>query len=120
MGVFCCVHSIKSKIMRLTIALLPAIPAAAVAEQPLPKPDVVIIPRVAVQAAMNWIATPDPTNAVRLYSALQACLQDNPIDGRVSRMGPDQCPEVTEAIAARDKEIADLRQLNGKTKEPPK
>ena len=86
------------------------------------KPDVVLIPRDVAQMALNWIAAPDPTVAVRLYSALQACIQDNPHNGAVSRMGSDQCPVVTQAIEARTKEIADLQKqlADAKDKEAPK
>ena len=85
-------------------------------------PDVVLLPRAVAQAAMQWVMAPDPTNAVRIYAALQACMQNNPHDGVTTRMGPDQCPEVTEALAARNKEIADLKkQLSDKApKEAPK
>lgn len=94
-----------------------AVPAAA--QQSLPKPDVVLLPRDVAQSAMAWIATPDPTVAVRLFSALQACVGNNPQDGRVVRQGQDQCPVVTEALAARDKEIEDLKRQLAEAKKPP-
>lgn len=82
------------------------IPVCAAAQ----KPDTVMLPRDVAQSAMAWIATPDPTVAVRLFSALQACIQNNPTDGKMVRQGTDQCPAVTDALAARDKEISDLKE----------
>lgn len=83
-------------------------PAAALAQPAPQKPDLVLIPRDMAQMAANWITQPDPTIAVKLYAALTACIQDNPNNGSVMRVGPDQCPSVTAEIAERDKQIADL------------
>jgi hypothetical protein len=66
------------------------------------------LPRPLAQAALNWLATPDATSAVRIYAAFSACLNDNPHNGVMMRMGPDQCEDVTKAIEARNNEIADL------------
>lgn len=104
---------------RLLLAFL-FLPTVAYAQQPQ-KPPMVLMPLAVVQAAAAWVRSPDATNAVNLFAALQACAQDNPINGVVSRVGPDQCPEVTQAIAERDKEIADLKaQIDAKAKEAPK
>lgn len=89
--------------------------AAGAQEQ---KPDVVLLPREVAQAALDWIATPNPMMAVRLYSTLQACLQDNPHNGATMRMGGDQCPVVSEAIAARAKEVENLQKQLADAKTP--
>lgn len=88
--------------------LLPVAAAAQIA-QPTAKPDMVLLPREVATAAANWIAQPDAATAVKLYAALSACINDNPSGGAVTRMGQDQCAVVTDALAARDKEMADLR-----------
>lgn len=92
------------------------LPVAAMA-QPAPQ-DVVVLPRDVAQAALGWIGTPDPMTAVRLYVALNACLNNNPHGGVTTRMGPDQCPSVTQALADRDKQIADLRKQLDAAKKP--
>lgn len=87
------------------IFLLLAVPAIADERH-----EVVLIRHDVALAAMNWIAEPTAANAVKLYAVLQACIDDNPNNGAVTRKGgPDQCPEVTQAIAERDRELADLR-----------
>lgn len=90
-------------------AALLLLPIAGSAQQPPAKPDVILLPREVAVAAMNWIAQPDASNAVKLYAALSACISDNPVNGMLSRTGADQCPEITAAIEARGKELADLR-----------
>ena len=82
------------------------------------KVDLVLIPRDVASTALSWIAQPDPSNAVRLYVALNACISNNPLDGVVTRSGPDQCPGVTAAIEQRDKEIADLKKQLAEAKAP--
>lgn len=95
---------------RVILALLLALPITAAAQPaPAPKPDMVLIPRDVAQTALNWITQPDATIAVKLYAALSACINDNPQNGVVRHIGADQCPEVTAALAERDKELADLR-----------
>lgn len=89
----------------LMAGLLLAFPALAQS----PAADMVMLPRNVAIAAMNWITQPDATIAVKLYAALSACIQDNPQNGHLMRIGEDQCPEVTAALAARDKEITDLQ-----------
>ncbi len=102
----------------LTAALLLA-PIAASA-QPAPQPpEMVLLPRMTAEAARDWIATPNAGNAVQLYALLSACLDDNPNQGRLVRMGADRCQPVTDAIAARDKEIADLKKQIEDAKKPP-
>ena len=103
------------RLLPLTIlALTLAVPAMA--QQPAPKPDMALLPRAAVEAAIRdalAIATLHPdlaTPAVQeAFGALAACLADNPVNGRLTRQGQDQCPTVTEALAAQDKAMADAR-----------
>jgi hypothetical protein len=98
--------------MKRLIFLLAVAPASAAAQSA--PPEMVLMPRVLVQAALNWIAQPDPVVAVKLFAQLNACLQDNVQDA--PRTLPDQCAPVTEALAAREKELADLRaQVNSTT-----
>lgn len=87
----------------LAAALLAATPAFA------QQPNMVLLPRTLAEAAAQWVMQPDATTAVRLFAGLQACLADNPANGRVQHTGPDQCPAVTEALAEREKELADAR-----------
>ena len=99
--------------MKLTTAALPVLLAAghALAQAPATTPqppEMVLMPRAQIEAMLNWMAQPDPTTAIRLASVVTACLANNPQGGVVRRSGPDQCPVVTEALAARDKQIADL------------
>lgn len=68
----------------------------------------VLIPRSVAETALNWISQPDAAVAVKLYAAFSACIADNPTGGVMTRSGPDQCGIVTEAIDARDKELATL------------
>jgi len=89
-------------------AALLLLPLTAAAQQP-PRSDVILLPREVALAAMNWIAQPEAANAVKLYAALSACINDNPVNGMLTQTGADQCPEVTAAIAARAKELTDLR-----------
>lgn len=72
-------------------------------------PEMVLLPRNLAQAAVQWMAQPDPTIAVNLHALLFACIQDNPTGGSTVHTGQDQCPAVTSALAARDKEISDLK-----------
>ncbi|MDA8251078.1 MAG: hypothetical protein M0Z28_18170 [Rhodospirillales bacterium] len=98
--------------------ILPALllaPLAAQAQQPPAKPDMALLPRAAVEAAIRdvqAIATLHPdlaTPAVQeVFGALAACLADNPVQGRLTRQGTDQCPAVTESLAAQ-KALADAR-----------
>ena len=99
--------------MKLATAALPLLLAAghALAQAPATTPqppEMVLMPRAQIEAVLNWMAQPDPTTAIRLASVVTACLANNPQGGVVRRSGPDQCPVVTEALAARDKQIADL------------
>lgn len=84
---------------RIVFVLLIGIPVSAVAQQP---PEMALMPRQLVEMAAGWIAHPDATTAVQLYAGLQACLADNPTNGVVRRTGVDECPVVTQALAARD------------------
>jgi hypothetical protein len=63
-------------------------------------PDMILVPRGIAEGALAWIARPDPLTAVQLYATLSACIRDNPHGGVTIKMGPDQCPVVTAALAA--------------------
>ena len=100
----------------LIIAALLLAPFAAQAQQPAPKSDMALLPRAAVEATIRIaqaIATLHPDLATptvqEAFGALAACLADNPVNGRLTRQGQDQCPAVTEALAAQDKAMADAR-----------
>lgn len=91
-------------------SLLATLALPAVAQQPVPQPEMVLLPRAAVEAAIRdaqAIATLHPdlaTPAVQeAFGALAACLADNPVNGRLVRQGADQCPAVTAALAEREK-----------------
>ncbi len=103
----------------LILSALLLAPLAAQAQQ---KPDMALLPRAAVEAAIRdaqAIATLHPdlaTPAVQeAFGALAACLADNPVQGRLTRQGQDQCPAVTEALAAQEKALADARKAVTKT-----
>ena len=66
-------------------------------------PEMVIMPRALVEMVAQWMAQPDPTKAVMIFTLLNACLADNPHGGAIIRMGPDQCPTVTAEIEAQTK-----------------
>lgn len=102
------------KFIAFTTALLLAVPAMA---QPA-APEMVMIPRQTAESVAQWVASPDARTAVQLYAALTACIADNPRDGVVRHMGPDQCTFVTEALAAQAKQLADLTAENAKLKAP--
>ncbi len=94
----------------LAIALTLA-PLAAQAQQPAP--EMAVVPFAAVENAIldvqaivrlhPELATPA---LAQHFGALSACLADNPRNGRVMRQGADECPAVTEALAARDRALA--------------
>ncbi len=99
----------KPIVLTAAAIMLASVPAFAQAPAAPPQPpEMVLMPRAQVEAMLNWMAQPDPTTAIRLASVVTACLANNPQGGVVRRSGPDQCPVVTEALAARDKQIADL------------
>lgn len=77
----------------------------AMAQQP---PEMVLLPRQLAESAVAWIATPNATDAVQLFVALNSCLANNPTGGVMRRAGPDRCPVVTEALAAKDEQITAL------------
>ncbi len=76
---------------------------------PAQKPDVVVMPRQIVEGLLAWLERPNADNAVGLHAIGMACLNDNPRDGAITRMGPDQCEIVTVALAQADAKIADLQ-----------
>ena len=99
----------------LILSALLLAPLAAQAQQPQ-KPEMALLPRAAVESAIRDVQAivtlhPDlATPAVQeAFGALAACLADNPQNGRLERRGQDQCPAVTEALAAQDKALADAR-----------
>lgn len=116
MGMLSRLPTMRTTMNRLLLAALLLAPLAAAAQ---PAPEMVLLPRQVAEAARDWIATPNAGNAVQLYALLSACLDDNPKDGRLVRMGADRCQPVTDAIAARDKEIADLKKQLDDAKKPP-
>ena len=71
--------------------------------------EMVVIPRELVVADADWIASPNATTAVKLYSLTLACLNDNPHNGMLARTGQDRCQPVTKALAERDEEITNLK-----------
>jgi hypothetical protein len=87
----------------------PSPPPPQPGQPPQPPVEMVMLPRPVAEQALQWLAAPNPNNAVMLYATFSACLNDNPKGGVAMRMGQDQCPTVSDALAARDKEIADLK-----------
>lgn len=106
--------------MRRPLLPLLLLPLAAHAQPAPQQPEMVLLPRQLAETAAQWISAPDATTAVRIFAALQACLADNPQGGRLTRQGQDQCPAVTAALAARDKELADAKAAAAKSAEAPK
>ena len=100
----------------LAALLFPIAALAQTAAPPPPKPDLVLIPRQVVMGMAQSIqgvsivrpeiATP---TVLAPFRAAMACVADNPEDGRIMRQGQDECPEVTAALAERDKQIADAK-----------
>ena len=102
--------------MRRTLPALLLAATPALAQQTPAKPDMALLPRAAVEAAIRdaqAIATLHPDVAtpavVEAFTALAECLADNPVQGRLTRRGPDRCPAVTEALDAQAKALADAR-----------
>lgn len=85
----------------LVFFLFPIVVMAAEPTPTSPAPEMVLLPRALAEAATQWIAQPNASNAVQLYAALTACISDNPQNGVVMRSGVDQCQIVTQALAAR-------------------
>lgn len=81
--------------------------APAMADDASKGPEMVLLPANVAALMRNWIAEPNPMNAVMLFAKLDACLSNNGTS--ITRVGPDQCPEVTKAIEARKREIDDLK-----------
>ena len=109
----------------LILAALLLAPLAAQAQQPPPKSEMALLPRAAVEATIRIaqaIATLHPDLAtpavLEAFGALAACLADNPVNGHLTRQGQDQCPAVTEALAAQDKALADARKAAEKPAAP--
>ena len=86
-----------------TLTALLLLPTLALAQT---TPELVLVPLATVQtleqAAMNARKL-DAADILAPIQQLQACIADNPHNGVVQRSGPDQCPEVTAAIEAREK-----------------
>ena len=96
-------------------AMTVAVPAFAQTPPP-PPPEMVLLPRATVEAMLydvQAIARLRPelaTPAVeQTFGTLSACLADNPVAGRLTRQGQDQCQAVTDALAAQDKALADAK-----------
>lgn len=92
------IYKIFMRNLIIVSALVSLVSFQALAQTPL-KPDVVLLPKALAEAATNWIASPDPTVAVKLYGSLIACLNNNPHNGVTVHNGQDQCPIVTSALA---------------------
>lgn len=81
-----------------------ALPAPAIQDA---SPEMLVLPRTVVARMMETmqavvtlhqeLATP---SVIQIYQKMAACVNDNPTNGRLVRMGADQCEEVTRAIAA--------------------
>lgn len=74
----------------------------------MPKPaqaqeQMVLLPRALAVAVAHWMVHPDPDTAIELYNTLGNCINDNPDNGVLVRSGPDECPAVTAALAAKPK-----------------
>lgn len=109
-------RKVPMKQVLLAAALLA--PTIAMAQPAPQKPEMVLFPREVAEVATNWIASPNAGTAVQLFLMLRACLADNPDQGRVVRMGQDQCPAVTAALAERDAEVASLKKQIEDAKKP--
>jgi hypothetical protein len=104
----------KQVLLAAALALAP-LAAYAQTPAPAPKPDMILLPRESVAAVvqqMQAIGTLSPElmkpAVLQDLRQMVACANDNPVDGRLVRQGPDQCQPVTDALKARDDEIAGL------------
>jgi hypothetical protein len=108
---------------RMVLALLcvPTLAFAQVSEQsPMPLPaiaaspvsEIVLIPRGFIPLIEQAILHPhsaDVGDIVALLQQLDACVADNPQGGVTRHDGPDRCPVVTQALAAKAQELADAK-----------
>jgi hypothetical protein len=76
-----------------------------------------MLPAPLVSAWFNWSYEAGAPG--KLVDMLRACIGDNPRDGRIVRMGQDQCPTVTEELEARRRQIADLQRQLAEAKKAP-
>jgi len=106
----------------LATQFLAEAPSAIAAPPPAADdPDVVVIPRALVALIRQAILHPHSADVGDILAVVQqfaACVDDNPLNGLVRRAGQDQCPEVTSALAARDKELAAARKTVEKAVQP--
>lgn len=107
----------------LLAAVIAIAPMSAWAQAPQPaapqapaKLDMIVVPREVLADLVRQfqaIGTLSPElmkpAAVQALQQIVACANDNPVDGRQVRQGPDQCVPVTEALQARAAEIAGLQ-----------
>jgi hypothetical protein len=87
-------------------------PQSTPTSQIAPPPDIVLIPRALIPSVEQAILHPhsvDVGDIIALLQQLDACIADNPINGVVRRIGPDQCSPVTQALAAQAQELADAK-----------
>lgn len=104
----------KQVLLAAALALAPVV-AFAQAPAPPPKPDMILLPRESVAAVVQQfqaIGTISPElmkpAVVQTFQQMVACANDNPVQGKLMRVGPDQCPSVTDALKERDDQIAAL------------
>jgi hypothetical protein len=120
---------IAGKIMCWVILALSCVPTLALAQMPVARTpaasappatavsETVLIPSALVPPIMQAILHPhsvDVGDILTLVQQLEACVADNPVDGAVRRNGPDQCPVVTQALAAQTSANAKKPTASGK------
>jgi hypothetical protein len=96
-------------IVLAAVAALVASPAVA-QEQP----DTIISPRALAAPMEQAILHPhsaDVGDVVAMLQKFEACVTDNPGGGITRRVGQDQCPEVTAALDAQQKIVAERHRL---------
>jgi hypothetical protein len=115
----------KQVLLAAALALAP-LAAYAQTPAPAPKPDMALLPREVVMGLLQRLQSigdlhPELITATvqQAAQAAMACLNDNPVGGRLVRQGPDQCPVVTEALAAQEKELADAKAAASKPEPAP-
>ena len=107
--------------MVLVLLCVPTLAFAQVSEQsPQPVPaiaaspvaEIILIPRGFVPLIEQAILHPhsaDVGDILALVQQLDACVADNPVAGATRHDGPDRCPVVTQALAAKAQELADAK-----------
>lgn len=67
----------------------------------------VLMPKSLIDAWYQW--SYEAGAPAKIIDPIRACFNDNPHDGTITRIGPDTCPAVTQAIEERDNELTSLR-----------